>query len=173
MIRWGLATTFIAALGACERSAADTRGHVAPLKTLAAAQAHFKAGDLDGNGASDFWRKDVRGLSEALGYNGLPLGLIDPSIAAADAHPASAYGGDGARAPKGGYWYKAIPHAGEVEPNLNRFAFCAYPDDYGFSGKDTYLIDEGNTLFRKDLGHGRGIEVFPADLEKEGWLKHD
>jgi hypothetical protein len=142
------------------------------LKALVSAQKDFRQGDRDGNGVLDFWRKDVRGLYSALGSGGKPLRLIEASVARADAGSASKYGGQGEGAPESGYWYKAIRHADEVEPDPDRFAFCSYPETY-VAGTLTFIIDEREALWRKDLGPRRGIDVFPADPQKDGWSRID
>jgi hypothetical protein len=41
------------------------------------------------------------------------------------------------------------------------------------SGLNTFIVSEGNIVFKKDLGHGNGVDVFPADPVKEGWRRLD
>jgi hypothetical protein len=159
-----------------------------PLKALASAQADFRGNDRDGNGIQDFWRGDVSGL-----YGGLSVGstemikLIEVSVAGADAAPTGALelgaAGPGqvaqsryaVPAPKWGYFYRALRHSDEPpgRPDPDRFAFCAFPEDYPRHGRFTFVIDERNTLFKKDLGHDRGVDVFPADPLKDGWDRLD
>ncbi|GEM_PF-1229793 len=89
----------------------------------------------------------------------------------------------GKRAPKAGYWYLAMKEdlqvtanggdgtyrqntgvAKEAVYNTSRFGFCAFPAEYGKSGKKTFIINEGNTLFWKDTG-GKPVENWPTDAE--------
>jgi hypothetical protein len=129
------------------------------LKTLTAAEADFRSNDRDGNGINDFWTGDVAGLHSL----GAPVGpgrsesirLIPPEIARADAaHPGAV--------PHHGYFFVAmqtdengIPYRQVTDPrpgvkperNLSKFAFCAYPAEYGRTGRFTFIIDEGNTRF--------------------------
>jgi hypothetical protein len=157
------------------------------LKTLASAEADFRANDRDGNGVNDFWRIDVSGL-----YTLAPKGttemikLIDMSVAGADDIPEGTgnVGDMGIEidvssiispGPKGGYWFRALRHADEAQTlDSNRFAFCAFPDS-PTAGRWTYIVDEGNTVFKADLGPGaRGPEVFPDEAGlKERWAKLD
>ena len=145
------------------------------LKTLATAQADFRANDRDGDGKREFWRADVAGL-----YALTPKGesdrikLIDLSVAAADSAPVLNLSGVAVKAAKRGYWFKALRHVDETPGMLdpNRFAFCAYPDPSSPS-KYMFAIDENNTVFRAVAVKG-GADVFP-DLEtlKKSWAKID
>jgi hypothetical protein len=166
----------------------NERNASASLKTLASAQADFRGNDRDGNKIQDFWRGDVSGL-----YGVLPAGstemikLIELSVAGADDAPlgAAALGDTGpgqvARdaytvfQPKAGYFFRALRHADETAGALdpNRFAACAYPAAYGKAIFLTYILDEGNTIFQRDLGRPGPPDVFPADPVKDGWRKLD
>jgi len=151
----------------------NERGASASLKMLATAQIDFRSNDRDESGVCDFWRADVAGLF-GLERSGDALKLIDLSVACADDRPASVYRSlPGAHAPKAGYLFRAIRHADEAVPDPNRFAFCAFPSSYPNVGRSTFIIDEGSTVLRKDLGHGAGVEVFPPDPGKEGWIRMD
>ena len=138
------------------------------MKTIATAQAVFRANDRDGNGKQDYWRGDISGLY-ALRHKDQRIKLIDIAIAGADNRPLqdiSEYTLPGAKA---GYWYRALRFADEVTPEGDRFAVCAFPDAYGGSGTWTFIVSEDNKIFKKDLGHGHGLDVFPSDLVAEGW----
>jgi hypothetical protein len=154
---------------------APERSSSALLKTLAAAQAHYRANDQDGNGKEDFWRGDVAGL-----YLTVPPGsnemikLVEISVASADSAPSLDITRIGPKAPRAGYWFKAIRHADEEPGKLNpdRFAFCAYPVD-PVVGKDMYILDENNTIFRAPAVKG-GIDVYPDEkVLRENWSKWD
>jgi hypothetical protein len=197
-----LALPFLEPWHACGRHAAWTttaltrgscrsgqRSAAASLKTLATAQADYRANDRDGNGIADFWRGDVSGL-----YGLCPKGstemikLIEISVAGADDRPTTpaaktpiagavtAVDYYTTRSPKGGYRFRAIRHADEKDraDAASRFAFCCFPDAYPNGGRFTYVINEGNTIFKRDLGRPGGIEVFPTDEElKREWTKLD
>jgi hypothetical protein len=162
-----------------ERSAVDG------LHTLAAAEADFRANDRDGNRIQDFWTGDVGGLY----YLGTPVGpgrtesmrLIPAVLARADA------GRKGA-VPYRGYLFVAMDTDEEGEPyrkvtdertggkperNTSKFAFCAYPAEYGFTGRATYVINEGNTIFKIDSG-GKPVLKWPTDPElRRSYSKFD
>jgi prepilin-type N-terminal cleavage/methylation domain-containing protein len=102
--------------------ASNERNASASLKTLATAEADFRANDRDGNRVTDFWTDDVSGLycleNEADAGAGGPVGfqpikLIELSIAGADALPGLRPRGDVVTAftiqsAKAGYWYFAM-----------------------------------------------------------------
>ncbi|HEV3029945.1 MAG TPA: hypothetical protein VG457_20365, partial [Planctomycetota bacterium] len=117
-----------------------------PLKSLASAQADFRAGDRDHNGVEDFWVRDVAGLFTTLGVDGKPLRLIEQRLALADDRPASDLSALGTRAPYAGYWIRAIPHDGDnpEKPDRMRFAYVAFPVDFPRHQRDTLIIDENN-----------------------------
>jgi len=146
-----------------------------PLKTLASAQADFRAGDRDANGVEDFWRKDVAGLYVTPGVNKLPIRLIELRLALADARPASDLGAIGKQQPYAGYWIRAILHEGEdpAKPDPQRFAYVAYPVEYPKHDRNTYIIDENNTTYRNVLPPGTSVTVFPKDPGEAGWSKLD
>lgn len=148
------------------------------LKTIAAAEADFRANDRDKDGRTDYWRGDVASLYTMIPKGGTErdrIRLIEFSTAAADDRPLVHVVSILPREPKNGYWFRAILKKGEP-PVLagSQFAFCAVPADYPKSGRWTYLLDETLTIFKSDLGHGRGIEEFPdaAELQKS-WSKAD
>src|SRR6185369_6911110 len=83
------------------------------LKTIASAQADFRANDRDGDGRNQFWRADIAGLYALAPGGGPAIRLIERSLALADARPVYDLTRDGERAPKQGYWYRAIRPADE------------------------------------------------------------
>ena len=169
--------------GSAERNAA------ASLKTITVAQVDFRSNDRDNNQINDFWRGDIAGL-----YGFCPrdstemVKLLEISVAGADAQPLDkstnpptpgkmtglAY--YATHAPKAGYWFRAIRHADEKDKldTESRFAAVAYPADYPKSGRWTYVVDESNTIYKRDLGRPGGIDVYPTDEElKLQWAKID
>jgi hypothetical protein len=143
------------------------------LRVYARAQEVFRTRARAGEGRSSYWRGDISGLYALTGSDGQPLRLISLAGALADDHPLGHLAGFGPRAPSHGYWFRAIRHADELEPDPDRFAACAFPATYPVTGLNTFIVSERNAVYKKDLGHGRGVEVFPADPEKEGWRRQE
>ena len=145
---------------------ANERAASAALKTLASAEADFRANDRDGNRIQDFWTGDVASLAD--------WKEIEASVAAADAKPLH----PGATPlPKAGYLFIAmdldengVAYAQDTQGlssrgsrhNFSKFGFCAYPADYPRSGKWTFTINEGNTIFKSDT-RGKPVMSWPAD----------
>ena len=139
------------------------------LHSLTRAEAEFRAQDLDHNGVKDFWTGDVAGLFRWVGSEhgdrkGLPL--IERALAEADAAPIDRLAPR--PVPYHGYYFVAFRDAGpETDQDLrsyqqdtggtppmgkvhhlSKFAYCAYPAEYGVTGNCTYVIDENSTIFR-------------------------
>jgi hypothetical protein len=140
------------------------------LKTIAAAQADFRANDRDWNHMNDFWRADVAGLY-ALEVEGAAIKLIALSVAAADDRPSLSLDRYGVMCPKAGFWYRGLPHADEVQRGPDRFAACCFPERLREGQLGTYLISEENVVRRKLLGHARGPEAHPTkeQLRTQEW----
>jgi hypothetical protein len=145
------------------------------LKAIAAAQADFRANDRDGDGVNQFWRADIAGLYSLAPGGGPAIRLIERRLALADPRPVYEIGAEGERAPLKGYWFRAIRCPGEKTiDGSTQFAAVAYPADYPQSGRYTFILNEENTIYRADLGHGRGIETFPTEEDlKKSWSKID
>ena len=133
------------------------------LGTIRAAQEDFRENDRDRNGARDYWRGDLRRL-----YS---LGLIEPSVADADDRPSASGSAGSAPHPKGGFWYRAILLPGETLPDPSRWAASCHPAEYGPGILSTYVIREDGVVWRKDLGHGNGIDRYPANPQAQGWTR--
>lgn len=151
------------------------------LKILAVSEADFRSNDRDANLINDFWTADVAGLHSLLAPSGAAgpsyqIQLVERALADADgANP-------GAR-PYRGYFFRAMETDDEGNPyrqdterlldpkpgrdltprrNNATFGFCAYPADYGRSGRWTFIISEGNVVFKHDT-EGRPVLRFPSD----------
>lgn len=143
------------------------------LKTITSAQADFRANDRDGDGIPQFWRPDVAGLYVLRNpREGLPIKLIELSVAAADDRPISNLSPYTVRSAKAGYWFRALLHEDEESPSPDRFAVVAFPDTPS-DGKWMFIVDEENTIYRKKTDGRRGIERYPKDPLKAGWEKLD
>jgi hypothetical protein len=140
------------------------------LKTIATAQADFRANDRDWNHVNDFWRPDVAGLY-AFEREGIAIKLIELSVASADQRPSLSMERYAVKSPKAGFWYRALPHADEVERGPDRFAACCFPDELREGQLGTYVISEDNVIRRKLLGHARGIDAHPTNdqLKAQNW----
>jgi prepilin-type N-terminal cleavage/methylation domain-containing protein len=159
----------------------NERNASASLKTLCTAEIDFRSNDRDGNQVNDFWTRDVSGLFAVYPAGApatSTIRLIELTVAAADAvnlpaiagtanypgtNPVSTYA---ISQPKAGYWYYSLvnnqgvtpvsPYAAATDPsnlpihNGSTFGFGCYPDSYS-SGRLIYVINEGNTLFRRSI----------------------
>jgi len=105
--------------------ASNERNASTSLKTLASAEADFRANDRDWNHVNDFWTYDIRGLytlTSAAVTGGTPNSTLDPSIKLIELSVASADGDSGTAgtteyvdityfavpSSKAGYWYQAL-----------------------------------------------------------------
>ena len=177
---------------------ANERNASATLKSFASAQADFRANDRDFNRVNDYWVADVSGLYRVV--SGEAIRLIEEAAATADAKPcvpmdqAGALAGTprehpaklvalGKPAPKTGYWFVAVEKVEDEKGiaakyndgsgrNPRQFGLCAYPAEYGKTGKSTFILNEWNTVWKKDTG-GKPVDLFPADPAKSGWSKLD
>jgi hypothetical protein len=174
-------------------TAANERNAWFSVRTLCTAQADFRSNDRDGNRVNDFWVRDVAGFFGLEGATGAAteakpgttaeriLKIIEASIAKADAtegrltYPVL---GITEPEPKAGYLYAALKHFvlnGKEEPyhkgdgrNRDCFGFVAFPADYGTTGRMTFIVNENNEVWQKDL-EGDEVDTFPANPEAEGW----
>lgn len=150
----------------------NARSAAALLKAVASAQADFRFNDRDGNGVQEYWRADIAGLYGLSSKDSLRLiFLIEPSVAAADSAPVVDITDLIKKAPKRGYWFKALRFADEdpAKPDPQRFAACAFPEGLSTGGL-TFIISHEKTIYKRVwFGPGDTPSVYPADLLKEGW----
>jgi hypothetical protein len=176
---------------------ANELGAMRTLKTFTTAQADFRSNDRDGNRTMDFYTRDVAGLFALKGATGLGveatpgkegdpvMRLIEPSAAMADAtegrweYPIL---GITDPEPKSGFLFASLKHY-EEGGNLmayhdgsgrtpDKFGFVAYPAEYGVTGRRTFLVNEANMIWSKDLA-GEDIDTFPANPAESGWARID
>jgi len=140
------------------------------LKTIASAQADFRANDRDWNHENDYWRPDVAGLY-AVEVQGYAIKLIELSVASADDRATTNIAAFAEKSPKAGFWYRALPHSDEKTRGPDRFAACTFPVSLEAGRWGTYVISEENTIRRRLLGHARGIDVHPTreELKRDNW----
>jgi hypothetical protein len=158
-----------------QRMEQNEQAAILALKVIVAAEADFRANDRDGNRVHDYWVGDVAGLSYLRNPAGREIQLIDQDLADADA---AALKPVGTRKPYRGYWFvvmKTDDSQGKHEPygedtdgtgsklkSTTRFGVCAYPAEYGRTGRWTYFVNEYNSSFKRELG-GRPLLEWPQD----------
>jgi hypothetical protein len=170
---------------AVSQVASNERNASTSLKTLATAEADFRANDRDVNHVNDFWVGDVSGLYRYK-VDGQEIKLIERALAAADASPLKIRELSALQIekplPKAGYLYTVLAkgfedgrivkyHSGGFRHN-SMFGFAAYPVDYPAGGRSTFIINENNSVWRKDLA-GKVPDTFPDDPAKDGWQRLD
>ena len=132
------------------------------LKLLARDQETFRDSDRDKNGVQDYWTGDVAdllvashgpsfsGASRFYGYYFITMKLDSSSL------PPEVYQQD-------------TDATGREVHHLNRFGFCAYPREYGWRTKHSFIINETNVVFRVNNG-GKPVTEWPTDEElAERW----
>lgn len=159
--------------------ASNERNASASLKTMATAEADFRANDRDGNHVNDFWTADVEGLYTVYPSGGTAnsiIKLVELSVAGADAiplagsAPGAADGGVLGTAaltnpqPKAGYWYSTLVSDSSQTPvmvyntiTVNGGAQRYNASAFGFvawpdsysAGRNVFIINEGNTIFKR------------------------
>jgi hypothetical protein len=172
-------SNFIAAGVLVHNKSRGDRHAASCLKTLASAQANFRASDRDGDLKNDFWVGDVAGLY-CTETNGQPIKLIELRIAAADIAPKTNVAKWAAPGAYLGYFFSVVPFKADGTPyddgsnqNSSAFAVCAFPAKYENWSKYTLIVDECNTIYRKDIPDPKRIMRWPKDLVAEGWTKLD
>ena len=154
------------------RGVTNDRVAATSLKTIASAQADFRANDRDGNQVADFWRGDITGLYTVKGTDGQPIKLIELSVTAADDRPVTDLSRYALQSPRAGYWFRALRRKDESEkPDPNRFAACAFPATVT-AGKYMFLVTEENIIYRR-VFEGQPPEFCPDEPLKSGWEKLD
>lgn len=157
------------------RRASNERNASGCLKTLATAEADFRANDRDGDGVQNFWTGDVAGLyciRAGPSPTAPSIKLIDLEIAAADINYCPGYTPSivtvTTQFPSHGYWYQALRRdlgageaygqkggaGGSVSGNhfhKERFGFVNYPASFPRGGKVVFNLNEGNTSFKRHL----------------------
>jgi len=179
-----LAVLFVAwwlPMRARERMAANERAAAQALKQLTVAEVDFRSNDRDGNRINDFWVGDVSALHTLAdpAAPGNSIRLIPLELARADGRPLAPV--PGGPAAYSGYHFvvlrfhheegtgKMVPYGYDADGtggpkvyNNSMFGFCAYPAEYGVTGRHTYIVNEGNTIFKFDMG-GKPMLRWPYD----------
>jgi hypothetical protein len=172
-----------------ESLAANEMWAHAQLCLLADMNMVLRANDVDENNANDYWTGDVSGLNRLIPPKKKePISLIPKEVALADASPLPAGPEKGGATmadlagpkpiPWHGYFFKVLSKGREeskavaLNEGTNHhpymFGICAFPAEYGKSGRRTFIITESIDSFWKDL-KGQPVAEAPGDLNKEGW----
>ena len=175
---------------------------IASLKDLCSNEAVWRQQDVDGNGIKDYWTYDVSCFNRMYRADGVTkVNFIDTSFAMADTsradddvfgfgfpaiEPWSTEPEQFSSAPKSGYYFQAM----ELDENRNlynqnevgenkikvtnntKFAFVAYPETYGSTGINTFIVNENGTVYKKDTGGHYASKVlnWPGeDPTQQGW----
>lgn len=177
---WALLLFLTSSVG-CHKWHADASA-AAYLKTVATAEADFRANDRGEHHSNDYWVKDVAGLYGIDPGNG-PIKLVVLDLAQADRSI-----GKGKykavpdeRAYIGYYWAtlkryqekgKSIAYDRGAGRNPEHFGLVAFPAEYGEASRLTFIVSEKNIIYSKDT-HGLPPEEFPENPEKDGWKDYD
>lgn len=152
------------------RMQANERYASMQLLQIVGVQKSWRELDLDANGVNDYV---VASVWEMYGHkvNGVEVQCIDSMLAQAD------FGKLGVEAaPVNGYYFAMI-EADETGASYkdqadSKFAVCAWPAEYGATGRRTYIVNEEGRIFSKDLGGLGRVEQWPAaDPTTEGWVE--
>ena len=142
------------------------------LRRISSAQADFRANDLDNNKVADFWTEDIAHLEK---QGGLAIEIAKADTTRKPAIPLFGYffrtlDADGSyKIPPEPYREDTDGKSGKVH-NTSRFGVCAYPAVSTSRTIHTFIINENNTIFFKDL-RGEAIAIWPSDSELKEWRR--
>jgi hypothetical protein len=147
------------------------------LKQLCSAEAIWFQQGPDGNSIKEYWTYDVSCFNRMYRAGGVTkVNFIDKSVAIADANRAAddVFGTNStieswlslSSTPKSGYFFRAMltDENGKTynqnemgitkikATNSSKFAFSAYPETYGSSGIDIFIINEKGIVYSTDPG---------------------
>ncbi len=163
------------------RISANESSAGAALKLLTSCEATWLQQDCDGNGLKDYWTYDVSCLHRMYRVDGsTKVAFIPIDMAKADNKPADMKGGElpfGKNLPiepwdkitlsaKSGYFFRAMLTDGSGNSyningvginnikatNNSQFAFVAYPEKYGVTGVNTFIVNQEGTIYATDCG---------------------
>jgi hypothetical protein len=161
------------------RPPANEASAIGCLKALMSAEITWRMMDPDGNDVQDYWTKDISCLYRMCRTDdGTPVAFIGLDLAKADAAPyqkgKSGKAGDRKIvalpqvSPKAGYFFEVMKYDEEGNPyqqnpdedgykhsNQYKFAFVAYPAEYGKTGTKVFIINELGTVYAIDPGSDR------------------
>jgi hypothetical protein len=159
------------------KSPFDEQPIIKALKDLVDVEAVWRQQDVDGDGIKDYWTYDVSCFHRMYRADRVTkVDFIPQELAIADAAPADdKVLGDGVieswscitDKPQtyGGYFFRVI-EKDEIGNNYNqnpgnnkiavtnnsKFAFVAYPEKYGVTGINTFIVNETGKIYSTDCG---------------------
>ena len=168
------------------------------LKMLAEVSAAWRKRDGDRNRMQDYWTLDVAGFYYAKDKDGKEWKFIDIETAQADPSAANWANSELSKPytpiPKNGYYFIAMEKDGygnenniiktsadldgkgypgkKLCCNKTRYGFCAYPAEYGKTGKETFIINQSNDVYWYDKG-GQPILQWPPLENPPEVFKYD
>jgi prepilin-type N-terminal cleavage/methylation domain-containing protein len=143
--------------------AANERNASGSLKQINSVEVTFKTSDFDQNAVNDYWVADMAGLYYTSVSGGGQIKMIELAVALADGDTITTYTGF-TSSPKAGYWFVRMGqysdgsttpvtfHNPPSNTHTDRFAFFAYPNSYGSSGRLVFIVSEAGTMYKKDPG---------------------
>jgi hypothetical protein len=127
--------------------------------SYAMAQTVYRRTDWDGDGRLTYAPR-LAMLNAAPGRDGMPIRLIDASLAAATSP----------NSPKQGYCFREMQTIGGRPIDWEKdFALCAMPEEYGLVGRFTFIVGTDGRILGKDLGRAEFVADYPANPRAEGW----
>lgn len=156
------------------------------LTDLVLAQEVWREVDTDRNGSNDYWVGPVAAFYFCKDSDGELLKSIRIDIARADRDGLSAYAEE-EPTPSRGFWLGAIDrdedgrdyvlHKDEkLLTNPARYGYCAWPAEYGRTGRLTFIVNQEGVVYSKDRGGNDCDRVgqWPGkDPEALGWRMED
>ncbi len=150
----------------------------AALRNILSTESAWRQNDMDGNALPDYWTADVWGFYACADSDGRPLKLIPLDMARSDRDPAGSVAGYTAPRPFfaqkppsnpvacNGYLLEAMVKAddgvmyaqdnfvtdGKALENVCRFGFAAFPEAYGGTGRNRYIVNEEGVIYDSDNG---------------------
>jgi len=163
---------------ALERRTENSKKASQALKTILLAELKFRSEDLDNNGVFDFWTGDVASLSR--------FGLIDRSVAEADARPLTPF--SGRPIPYCGYFFVAMDDVASSDSHhelrmdtdnksgkvhhRSRFAFCAYPAQNSGNRSFVWIVSEDQQIWMSSRYGAIPVLTWPSHKDlRENWSR--
>lgn len=155
-----LAATAIPSFVAAKIATNETSA-IASLRTYASAQQMYRQVDYDKDSVLSYATPYT--ILYSTDVNGRPLELIPKDFADATQPGRS----------KSGYFFTDITQGAGGPFNINaEHGLSASPAYYGRTGRMSYIIETGGTVYMQDLGDNIPVVSWPAQPRAEGWAPH-
>jgi hypothetical protein len=173
MVILTVASALLVTLWPRARMSANRGNSGAALKQLVTHESIWRSQDTDGNGAADYWTRDVAAFHCIHDTRGKAVQYIDLAFARSDKAPALAYPElGGVVSSKQGYYHQAMridsngrpyvdpslapPRAGNAPSgpctNARGFGFVSFPGVYNADGVLMFMVNEDGVVWQKDAG---------------------